>query len=398
MRAIRTRDAPALLIATCLALALALIASARAEAAPAPQPARGEQTFTPVIQDVISTPRWFRGVDGLVHVQYDLRLINGFPVNATLQSIEVRRGGSGVLAELNGDALREAISPVGSPSTTEATLSPSSAAFAFMDLTVTDPDRLPRRIVHTITVEVEPGLPVPPTSVSTGARARVHQGPPVRIAPPLAGPRWTTVVGAHRRSMQPVNGRFVNGQAFAIDWNRLDDQYRPAFGDPASFASNPSYGAPLLAVANGKVVEAVDGIPDQPPDSFEPVGAEIADGNVVILRLAPNVFAGYAHMVPGSVRVEVGDRVRTGDVLGALGNSGNSNGPHLHFQLMNEPSLLASTGLPLAFRKFRLTGVIPSLDAFGEAFATQTPMPFVTEGAGVYRNRTPVGIDILDLP
>jgi hypothetical protein len=42
------------------------------------QPARGEQTFTPVIQDVVSTPRWFRGVDGIVHVQYDLRLINGF--------------------------------------------------------------------------------------------------------------------------------------------------------------------------------------------------------------------------------------------------------------------------------------------------------------------------------
>ena len=57
-----------------------------------------------------------------------------------------------------------------------------------------------------------------------------------------------------------------------------------------------------------------------------------------------------------------------------------------------------STGLPLEFREFRLTGVIPSMDAFGEAFATQTPVPFVTEGAGVYRNRTPVGVDILDLP
>ena len=93
-----------------------------------------------------------------------------------------------------------------------------------------------------------------------------------------------------------------------------------------------------------------------------------------------------------------GDRVRAGDVLGELGNSGNSNGPHLHFQLMNEPSLLASTGLPLEFRRFRLTGVIPSFEAFGEAFVTQAPVSFATEGAGTYRNRTPVGIDILDLP
>ena len=92
MRAIRTRDAPALSIATCLVLALGLIAAARADAASAAQPARGEQTFTPVIQDVVSTPRWFRGVDGLVHVQYDLRLINGFPVDATIESVEGSSG------------------------------------------------------------------------------------------------------------------------------------------------------------------------------------------------------------------------------------------------------------------------------------------------------------------
>ena len=176
--------------------------------------------------------------------------------------------------------------------------------------------------------------------------------------------------------MQPVNGRFVNGQRFAIDWNRLDEQYRAAFGDPASFASNPELrGAPAGGRPNGRVVEAVDGIRESAAGPTSSRSApEIADGNVVILRLAPNVFAGYAHLDPGERSgSKQGDRVRTGDVLGELGNSGNSNGPHLHFQLMNEPSLLASTGLPLEFREFRLTGVIPSMDAFGEAFATQTP-------------------------
>jgi NAD(P)-dependent dehydrogenase (short-subunit alcohol dehydrogenase family) len=51
----------------------------------------------------------------------------------------------------------------------------------------------------------------------------------------------------------------------------------------------------------------------------------------------------------GVTRVKPGDRVASGDVLGKLGNSGNSNGPHLHFQLMNAPSLLASESVPFVF-------------------------------------------------
>lgn len=356
------------------------------------------QTYTPVIQDVLASPRWYRGIDNRVHVEYELRLINGFPVAATVTEIEVRRGGGATIAELTGEQLLAAISPIGEPRRNETTIPPNSAAVAFIDLTLPGPLQLPRRILHATTVDVEPGLPVPATSVNTGARARVHQQRAIRIDAPLSGPRWGAIIGPHRRSVQPVNGRFTNGQRFAVDWNRLDEADRPAFGDPSSFASNPSYGAPVLAVGDGRVVEAVDGIPDQPPDSFTPVGLEIADGNYVILKLAPRVYVGYAHLVPGSVRVERGEAVESGDLLGELGNSGNSDGPHLHFQLMDAPSLLAAESLPFVLRRFALRGIVPSLDAFGEAYVTQTPVPYTSEGAGPYRNRGPVGLDILDLP
>ena len=96
--------------------------------------------------------------------------------------------------------------------------------------------------------------------------------------------------------------------------------------------------------------------------------------------------------------VESGDRVESGRQLGQLGNSGNSNGPHLHFQVMNAPSLLASKSLPFVLRRFELRGIVPSLDVFGEADTNQTPVPYSTVGAGPYRNRGPVGLDILDLP
>jgi murein DD-endopeptidase MepM/ murein hydrolase activator NlpD len=252
--------------------------------------------------------------------------------------------------------------------------------------------------VHTTTADIEPGLPVPPTIAATGAVARVHQGPPIRIAPPVSGPGWAAIIGAHRRAVQPISGRLLNGQRFAIDWNRIDAEGRPAFGDPSTFASNPSYGQPVTAVGDAKVVAAMDGIPDQPPDSFTPVPLEIADGNFVILKLARNVYAGYAHLIPGTVAVARGDRVREGDVLGDLGNSGNSNGPHLHFQLMNAPSLLDSDALPLVFKRVTVTGVVPSLDAFGEAYVNQAPVPFTTELNGAYRDRGPVGLDILAFP
>lgn len=358
-----------------------------------------EQTYTPVIQRVLAPPRWYRGIDNRVHIEYELQLVNGFPIDATVTELAVRRGGGGTLADLAGDELLAAISPIGAPATNETTIPANSAAIAFVDLTVASPAQLPRRVEHTISVTIDPGdLPVPANSVSTGGASRVHQGPPVRIDAPLAGPRWAAIIGAHRRSVQPVNGQFINGQRFAIDWNRLDEQFRPEFGDRSTFASNPSYGSPVLAVADAKVVQAVDGIPDQPAGTYNPVGAAEADGNVVILRLEHGVYAGYAHLIPGSVTVERGDRVEAGQQLGQLGNSGNSNGPHLHFQIMNRPSLLASESLPFVLRRFELRGIVPSLDAFGEAYVDQTPVQYSTAGAGPYRNRGPVGLDILDLP
>jgi murein DD-endopeptidase MepM/ murein hydrolase activator NlpD len=46
------------------------------------------------------------------------------------------------------------------------------------------------------------------------------------------------------------------------------------------------------------------------------------------------------------MRVEVGQRVQRVDVIGALGNSGNSTGPHLHLQVRTAASILYADGLP----------------------------------------------------
>jgi murein DD-endopeptidase MepM/ murein hydrolase activator NlpD len=79
-------------------------------------------------------------------------------------------------------------------------------------------------------------------------------------------------------------------------------------------------------------------------------------GNFVILDIGHGRYAFYAHLKPGSLRVRPGDRVRKGQVLGLVGNSGNSTEPHLHFHLMDDTSPLGSEGIPYVHETFALVG------------------------------------------
>ena len=72
--------------------------------------------------------------------------------------------------------------------------------------------------------------------------------------------------------------------------------------------------------------------------------------------------------------MEEGDRVERGEVLGLVGNSGNSLAPHLHFHVMSTPLALASNGLPYEVDSFTLTGQTPGTEAFDEAEDKGTPL------------------------
>jgi murein DD-endopeptidase MepM/ murein hydrolase activator NlpD len=76
----------------------------------------------------------------------------------------------------------------------------------------------------------------------------------------------------------------------------------------------------------------------------------------VILDLGQGRYAFYAHLQPGSLRVKLNDKVRRGQVLGLVGNSGNSTEPHLHFHVCDGNSPLASNGLPYVITEFQVQG------------------------------------------
>ena len=316
-------------------------------------------------------------------------------------ALEVR--GSGRRIEtLSGDGLATAMTSLGSEVGATTELPAATVGVVWIDLDFASGRAIPERVNHRLTVDVGPGLPVGPTITHTGGRAAVSPDAPMVIAPPLRGGRWVAVggpAGPHRRALQAVNGHLRLGQRFAVDFAALlDAEGRTHSGDPAQNSSYFNYGQPVLAVGAGRVVEAVDRLPDQIPNHNVPIPLAEAGGNEVILKLAKGVFAGYGHLKPGTVRVRRGQRVRSGQVLGKLGNSGESTGPHLHFQLMNRPSFADADGLPFVLRKFRLGGFVPSLEALIDADLAGTPVPIDPASAGVRSRRGITAIDVVRFP
>ena len=359
--------------------------------------------YTPLVPTVLSPPRWFTGSDGTTRLVYELELLNVFPVPVRVTSIEVAPPGAPPLAQLTGPDLTAATTPIAAASTPATEVPPSSAAVVWLEVPVAGgPDVVPGEVQHTVTVTVPPGLPVPDTITYTGGLADVDRRPPVNLGPMIAGPGWVAAGsccdGPHRRALQPINARLTLAQRFAIDWNRVDAQNRMAVGQTNLNESWVFYGAPVLAVTDATVVQAVDRYPDQVPDAPTPVTLQDADGNHVILDLGDGRFGFYAHLAPGSVAVKVGDRVCRGQQIGKLGNSGSSTGPHLHFHVMTGTSL-DSDGLPFEIDGFTLTGRFPVFDdSLMQLVAQGQPVPVEPVGPTEHKNQLPLGRDVVSFP
>ncbi len=148
-------------------------------------------------------------------------------------------------------------------------------------------------------------------------------------------------------------------EEFGVDWIQL----RGGKFFEGSLARTEDWfttGADLVAVADGTVTSTRDGMPNQTPDTTVTGLTKPLDypGNSVIVQIAPTVWAVYAHALPGTVAVKPGDHVEKGQVIGKLGNSGNSGAPHLHFQLSDGPDPIDSHSVPFALESYWLAGAV----------------------------------------
>jgi hypothetical protein len=241
---------------------------------------------------------------------------------------------------------------------------------------------VPAELVHAVGVSLEQPQPplFPATMTETVAPVTVETRKPANIAPPLVGPNWVDAnsccdMTPHRMAMNPLDGQLWAAERFAIDYVQLLPDGRLFNGDKTKPDSYPGFGADIHAVADGHVVAVVDGLPDQVPGK-NPTGLPLDQyaGNHIVQDLGDGNYALYAHLKTGSIKVNVGDRLSSGQVIALLGNSGNSDGPHLHFHVMSTPDPLRSNGLPFVLSSFRLDARIASMDAEGAMEAGQ-PAP-----------------------
>jgi hypothetical protein len=196
-----------------------------------------------------------------------------------------------------------------------------------------------------------------------GANVTINMSPVRVIGAPfksdMAGAFETTDASTHHFRLPIMsNGLTKNPQRFGADWIVLTPDGKMGTGDGTTNEEYPGWGVDLLAVADGTVVGVENGLDDFKGSTGDltKVLATQVTGNHVYLDIGRGHYAIYAHCLKGSVAVGNGDQVTKGQVVGKMGNSGMSMGPHLHFQLSNGPDPLVAESVPYVIDKFTLIG------------------------------------------
>jgi hypothetical protein len=226
----------------------------------------------------------------------------------------------------------------------------------FMQVVLDTNARLPKTLRHRVS-SVDSSI--------EGAVIGTRHTPLKVLVPPVHGGEWHASDGPsndrenhHRRGLLVLDGRPTISRRFATDWFlKLDGHtYK---GDVHDRRSHHSYDQPVFAVAKGTVVFTRDARPDNVPGfypDFTPpadLSLDTATGNLIIVDIGDGLFAHYYHLQPGSLRVKPGDKVASGQPLARIGTSGDSNVPHLHFEVTTSAKQFLGEGVPYAIDGFR---------------------------------------------
>jgi hypothetical protein len=224
--------------------------------------------------------------------------------------------------------------------------------------------RVPQRLhVARVNARLEFSSPVedaPPRTLELSATVSSRAAPVVAL--PISGRVFVwdghDELGHHRRWDYSIPflrqlGFSSNGMRYSYDFVLVDERNEMSKADPKNNEDWLAFGVPVRAVESGTVVKVVSTHPDDgsfdAQQSLQDINALL--GNYVIIDHGNGVFSAYAHLRQDSARVRAGDGVRRGQPIAAVGNSGSSNFPHLHFQLMNGPDMHGE-GVPALFRDF----------------------------------------------
>lgn len=343
-------------VLTISALSLALLGGS-------PLSADTPNTLPPMVEARILDAPTPAHAEGKTYLVYELHITNFDRRPLKLKRLEVYSRAAEPIAQYKEDELVPRLRLLGAPPDATAkdrTIPPGVRSIYFGWLAFGAGATVPRSLHHRLVFTADDPqkeliLKTDPTSIRPDTRLVVDS--------PLRGEGWLAGNGPsntsdHRRTILPIDGPARIAQRFAIDWVRFGTSGNIYRGDGKKNADHYAYGSEIHAVADGTVCATKDGIPQNEPNK-PPVltSVDMIPGNHILQDLGNGHYAMYAHLQPGSLRVKPGEKVRRGQVLGLLGNSGNSTAPHLHFQVMDACSPLGSEGLPYGLPAYEKQGM-----------------------------------------
>jgi hypothetical protein len=151
----------------------------------------------------------------------------------------------------------------------------------------------------------------------------------------------------HRQAFLYYKGTLFNPQRFALDLVQVDEKLSTFREDGIVNDDYYAFGKPVFAPYAGKIVDVVWNIPDNIP---QVQNLEHPLGNYLIIQHDPSEYSMHCHLKHNSILVRKGEAISAGQILGLVGNSGNSSEPHLHFQISNSSDVKYSQGIPVVFK------------------------------------------------
>lgn len=338
----------------------------------------------PIHIEARPSPTPVQGDDGARYLVYRVFVTNWSERDLTFEGFDVLDAESGrVLAQYdttdvaNPRRQRSTLFIASDPRPENRTLASGRTAIIAVHFALDAARPEPRGLQHRATFALDSAIAMrtdagvlSPALIAKSAVLAVNQQTPRVLSAPLRGGPWRCNNGlalsnAHA-SLYPFRDSWLRvPQRFGCDFSKVDAQGNvlpSPFPDEINNAMFYGYGAEVLAVADGVISFVQDGIPENVPQADGQIVMPVAltnqtvSGNWVALDMSGGRYAFYAHLQPASIRVRVGQRVRRGEVIGLLGNSGNSVGPHLHFHVGDGSSLNGGEGQPYVFERFVFLG------------------------------------------
>ena len=290
---------------------------------------------TAILVSPIHEAQVVRGDDGMDHVEYDLLVVSVFSEPVTLSSVTVLNPAGKELIRIDGDVLAAATQTLFAK--TPSPVIPASAAVSVDVDLILPPGAAPERVTHRIAYTLAP---------DSKDKAMIDR-------PEVDGPE----VAINRQASHRASGRRLRGMAGSSPAAAAS----PTFTETnASRSTAPASRPPKPSPSTGARSRATDSStvtarrssssmasartcsrsPMEPWSPFTtacpmqtpfvlmtPKSKSDYGGNNLMLEIAPNVFAWYAHLRQGSIAVKVGDAVKAGAPIAKFGNTGPSRPP-----------------------------------------------------------------------